>query len=104
MTSATYDRIRDAIVSKKQVVATYNGHTREMCPHCIGLNKDGGEQALFFQFAGGSSKGLPPGGEWRCIPLAQLTIIDIRDGPWHRGVSHSRPQTCVKRVDVEVRA
>ena len=102
MASATYNTVRAAIAAKRQVVANFGGHLREMCPHCIGLGKNGEEQALFFQFGGGSSSGLPPGGEWRCIPLSGLSNVQARDGPWHSGDSHKKPQTCVKDVDLEV--
>ncbi len=101
--TAVYAIVRDAIANKKQVTATYNGYVREMCPHCIGRGKDGSEYALFFQFAGGSKTGLPPGGEWRCIKLDQLMDVASKAGPWHTAqAQHSKPQTCVKEVDLEV--
>jgi hypothetical protein len=101
LASATYAIVRNAIARRKQIVADYHGFTREMCPHCIGRNKHGGEQALFFQFAGGSKSLLPPGGEWRCLPLSGLSNVRARDGPWHSGDSHRRPQGCVKDVDLD---
>ena len=98
-----YDLIRQAIVEKKQIHATYGGHHREMCPHVIGT-KNGRAQALFFQFAGGSSSGLPPEGEWRCIPIDGLTDVSIHDGDWHSGTRQpdGPPQSCVDDIDVEV--
>lgn len=102
MASTTHQIVREAIQGKKQIVGTYDGHVREMCPHCIGRNKDGGEQALFFQFAGGSKTGLLPGGQWRCFELGKLQNAVIRDGQWHTGPSHTRPQSCVNQVDVEI--
>jgi hypothetical protein len=57
----TYAVVRQAIIDKHQILATYKDHHREMCPHVIGT-KTGRQQALFFQFAGSSSTGLPPGG------------------------------------------
>lgn len=98
---AAYDIIADAIRTKKQITASYQGRYREMCPHVIG-RKNGRPQALFFQFAGESKSGLPPGGEWRCIPIEQLEQVQSREGPWHTGANHSRPQTCVSEIDVEV--
>ena len=98
---STYNLIRAAILNKQQVVATYNGHRREMCPHTLG-RKGGRAQCLFYQFAGSSSSALPPGGEWRCIPIAGLQDVLLRDGPWYTGTSHTRPQTCVGDVDVTV--
>jgi hypothetical protein len=102
MASNVYQIVRAAIAAKKQILATYQGLPREMCPHCIGLNKNDGEQALFFQFAGESKSGLPPGGQWRCLDLSELSNVISRDGPWHSGDSHKKPQTCVKDIDLEV--
>ena len=53
-----YQVIRDAIVNKRIIKGTYQGHAREMCPHVLGRNKRHQEQALFYQFAGSSSSGL----------------------------------------------
>ena len=100
----TYQKIKDAIINKKQVVATYNGHRREMCPHCLG-SKSGREQALFYQFGGTSSSGVvvPNGRDnWRCIPIAGLADVHVVDGPWYTADNHSRPNTCVDLIDVEV--
>jgi len=102
---ATYQVIRDAIVNKKQILATYDGFHREMCPHAIGT-KNGRQQALFFQFAGDTSKGpirdpYSPG-NWRCLAIDQLSNVQVRDGDWYTGSNHSQAQTCVGDVDVEV--
>lgn len=96
-----YALIYDAIVNKRHVIATYHGLYREMCPHTLGT-KRGRRQALFYQFAGESSKGLPPDGEWRCIILDQLENVSVREGEWHTSPDHSVPQTCVDVIDVEV--
>ena len=52
-----YATIRQAILDKEQVLATYHGYHREMCPHVIGW-KHGEEHALFYQF-GGQSGDVP---------------------------------------------
>lgn len=96
-----YSLVREAIVERKQIVAVYKGHKREMCPHVIGTKK-GREQALFFQFAGSSSQGLPPQGEWRCVPIEGLSDISMRKGAWHTSERHRQDQTCVDEVDVEI--
>lgn len=104
--SATYDIIRNAIINKLQVVATYDGHVREMCPHVIGT-KGGREQALFYQFGGTSSSGaIVPNSpkNWRCLPIEGLSGVSTRPGQWHTGANHSRPQACVDNIDVEVRS
>lgn len=95
-----YALIRQAIEERRQVHAAFGGYQRRMCPHILGT-KDGLPRALFFQFAGGSSRGLAPGGDWRCLPLDGLTEISVHDGPWHTR-AHSEPQHCVERIDLEV--
>lgn len=99
--SDAYSIVRQAIIGKQQVIATYRGHRREMWPHVIGT-KVGQRQALFFQFAGSSSSGLPPGGEWRCIPIDGLSDVSTQSREWHAGPTHTQEQTCVDAVDVEV--
>lgn len=104
MSSANYATIRTAILNKQQVVAIYQGHVREMCPHVIGT-KGGREQALFYQFGGTSSSGpiIPNSPKnWRCIPVDGLSNITARPGAWHSEDNHSQAQTCVDDIDVEV--
>ncbi len=99
--SAVYNIIRNAILQKHQVIATYQGYQREMCPHVLGT-KRGHERALCFQFAGGSRKRLPPTGQWRCIDLDQLSNVSTRQGPWHTGSRRlwtDQKQTCVDWID-----
>jgi len=97
---STYELIRQAMLERQQVEAVYDGHRRRLCPHVIGTAK-GEQRALFFQFAGTSSRGLPPGGDWRCLSLARLSEVVVRDGSWHSR-PHSRPQHCVEQVDLEI--
>lgn len=102
--SNAYNLIREAIMKKQQVVATYDGHVRELCPHAIGT-KGGQEQALFYQFGGTSSSGpiIPDSPKnWRCIPIGGLSNVSVRPGPWHTSGNHSKAQTCVDNIDVEV--
>lgn len=99
--STNYDLIRKAAVEGKQAVFMYQGYRRETCPHVVG-HKNGLERVLVFQFAGGSSSGLPIDGQWRCLSPGEISGIELRDGPWKYGKSHSRPQTCVDNIDVEV--
>ena len=99
-----YSIIRQAIIDRDQVTATYKGYHREMCPHAVGT-KDGLEKALFYQFADGSSSGLGPDGSdknWRCIFIEELGNVSARKGAWHTAPTHSRRQTCIDIVDVEV--
>jgi hypothetical protein len=99
--SDTYGTLYAAIQTKQLISAMYQGLIREMAPHALGT-KNGKPQCLFFQFAGESKTGLPPGGMWRCIPLDGLQIANVYAGPWHTGTDHSRPQTCVGEIAIEV--
>jgi len=99
-----YDIIKQAILKKQQITATYNGLHREMCPHVIG-KKNGKAHCLFYQFAGQSSSGsiVPNSLEnWRCIPVDKLKDVVAREGEWNTAGNHSTSQTCVDDVDVEV--
>ena len=60
MPSATYNLFREAILQEKQVICSYNGEYREVCPVILGRTR-GEEKALTFQVGGGSRSGLPPG-------------------------------------------
>jgi len=100
VTSAVYSLVRQAILEKKQVHAVFAGLPRRLCPHVIGA-KNGRPQALFFQFGGSSRRGPLPAGDWRCLPIDQLTDVSIHEGSW-RTRRHTQPQSCVDEVDLEV--
>ena len=101
MPSLTYKLFAEAMAGRKQILCTYDGHPREFCPIILG-HSQGQEKALIFQFGGGSSKGLPPGGQWRCLFLAKVGNVQLRDGAWRAGDSHTQPQGCVEIVDLDV--
>jgi len=98
---ATYALVRQAIAAKRPIVAIYDGHPRELCPHVIGT-RDGRAQALCFQYGGSSGSGLPPGGDWRCLAIAGLTDVALVDGPWHTRGWNPAAQHCVAHVDLAV--
>jgi hypothetical protein len=95
------DLLIEAIHQRKQVTGYYDGFRREMCPHVIGWKRDS-HHVLSYQFAGDSSKGLPSGGEWKCMDVDGISELALRDGPWHTGATHGKPQTCVDRIEAQV--
>jgi hypothetical protein len=97
----SYDIFKGAILARQQVVCIYKGHERFVCPHVIGL-KNGKRQVLTWQFAGGSSSGLPREGQWRCMEVDQVTNARAQDGEWHTGKEHTQRRVCVDEIDVEV--
>jgi hypothetical protein len=101
MPSATYRMIAQAILERKQVLCMYDGFPRAVCPVMLG-HRQGRERALTYQFAGGASKGLPAGGQWKCLDLAKMSDVELRSGAWHDGASHSMPQHCIDEVDLDI--
>ena len=102
MPSATYELFLRAMREKKQIACVYQGHRRELCP--ILLGRTGlDEKSLVYQFAGDTSDGrIKPGGDWKCLKLAEVRDPVLRDGAWHAGDSHSAAQVCMKMVEYDV--
>ena len=101
MPSAAYRLFREAVLNEKQVTCSYLGRYRALCPVVIG-HTDNQEKVLAYQFAGESTSRLPRGGEWRCLDLAKVSDVRLRDGSWHEGAGHQSEQTCVREVDIDV--
>jgi hypothetical protein len=101
MPSPTYKLITQAMVSRRQVLCIYRGFARELCPIILG-HTEGRERVLAFQFAGGSKSGLPQGGQWKCLDVAEMSRVKLREGRWYSGHSHRGPQHCVADVDLDV--
>ena len=99
--SSVYKLFEQAMISRKQIRCTYNGRSRELCPVILG-HSQGQEKALTYQFGGQSEKGLPPGGQWRCLWLSKVSNVRLRDGPLYAGDRHDQPQGCVEIVDLDV--
>lgn len=79
-----------------------DGRYREACPHILGYKISGKDAVFVFQIGGESTSRLLPEGDWRCFDLDRLTDIQLRDGPWRGGTRHSKPQSCIQFVDVDV--
>ena len=101
MSSSNYDLVAQAILERHQILCLYQGYARALCPALLGHTR-GEEYTLAFQFAGDSSKGLPPAGKWKCLKIAEMTNVELRAGEWHAGSSHRERQQCVKQVDLDV--
>jgi hypothetical protein len=100
----TYNLVKQAILNKQCVTCNYNGYSRIMTPHVLGT-KNGKQQALFYQYAGQSSSGLSadPNKNWRCIPIDKIENLSINNDLFQTANNHSRTQTCVDSIDVEVK-
>jgi len=100
--SEPYRLFERAMIERKQILCMYDGYRRELCPVILG-HSQGEEKALTFQFGGERKSGLSPGGgQWKCLLLAGVSEVQLRDGPWHAGSRHSQKQSCVEVVDLDV--
>jgi predicted DNA-binding transcriptional regulator YafY len=99
--SAVYELFVQAMSELKQILCTYEGCRREICPVILGHTR-GQEVVLAYQFGGQSSSGLPPNGEWKCFKLSRVSGVQLREGRWHVGTGHAKRQTCVQDVDYDV--
>jgi hypothetical protein len=99
--SETYRLFEQAMLEKKQILCTYDGYHRELCPIILG-HSNGKEKALTYQFGGEGRSILLPGGDWRCLFLANVTEVRLRKGRWYAGGSHRQPSSCVEEVDLDV--
>ena len=94
-----YTILAEAIGTKQQVIARYQGKERVFSPHALGT-KRGVHHVLVYQYAGGSRTGLPPGGEWRCLDVGELGEIRLEPGAWRTAANVFNPQSCLDDVDV----
>lgn len=101
MPTATYQLFREAILQEKQVVCEYDGYPRELCPIIIG-HKAGEERVFAYQVGGSASRPLPAGGDWKCLVLSRVKRAALGDGPWREGASHSKEQTCIPEIDLDI--
>ena len=98
-----YAALAEAIGGKQQVTARYRDRERVFSPHALGT-KRGAAHVLVYQYAGESETGLPPGGEWRCLNLEELSDIRLEPGAWRTAENVFNPQSCLDEVDVVVDA
>lgn len=100
--SETYRLFVQAMAERKQIVCTYNGRRRVVCPIILGQSQ-GEERALTYQLDGESnSQELPPDGDWKCLTLSNVSEVQLREGPWYSGDSHKQHSRCVEVVDLDV--
>jgi hypothetical protein len=98
-------QVRAAIIHRRPIAALYRGRRRLLCPHLLGWNRQRRLQVLCYQYGGDSESGLMPAGasdNWRCLAVENLNQPEILDGPWQTAENHSRPQTCIEEVELDV--
>ena len=99
-----YRLFRTAVISKRPIRAIYHGRDRWFCPRRLGRNQEGQIRVLCYQYGGESNSGLQSAGSpanWRCLALEKLSRVELLEDVWHTAPNHSRPQTCIAKVDVD---
>lgn len=83
---------------RRHVICEYRGGRHEICPAILGF-ANRAEKALAFEVSP-SASGAPLSGDWVCLPLAGLRILELREGPWFDGPAPDA-QTCVAEVEYD---
>lgn len=102
--SSVYELLRQAIVRRQQVLATYKGLPRSFCPHAIG-RKQGVAHCLVYQFAGrSSSRIITPSSpdNWRCLLVDELQDVRVREGAWYTAWNFTEPSSCIDEIDISL--
>jgi hypothetical protein len=99
--SKNYVLIWRAIRERKQMTCVFDGRYREACPIVLGYSSDGEERVLAFQIGGETSPGSKLPG-WRSFYLADIHDLKLRGGPWIQGLRHTKTQSHIQFVDVDV--
>lgn len=97
--------LRVAVGRRWPIAAVYDDCRRMLCPHRLGWNKEGQRQVLCYQYGGASVSGLAPGGarsNWRGLAVDKLSTVELLQDSWHTAPNHSRPQTCIVQVEMDV--
>jgi hypothetical protein len=78
--SSAYSLFEQAMTSKKQILCTYDGYRRELCPVILG-HTNGREVVLAYQFAGQSKGGLPPGANGNAYRSSRSAAFSFATAP-----------------------
>jgi len=98
-----YNKIKDAIKNKQVIKAVYKNRYYEICPHILG-SKEGHRRVLCYQFKSLAITDLEKDNHchWLCIPLSELSEVEITDGNWRCTQNTIRPSECMDTIDCMV--
>ena len=99
-----YRLVWTSVANRQPIEAMYQERHRLFCPHRLGRNREGRLRVLCYQYGGESQSGLQRAGSqanWRCVALEKLSRVELLEGAWQTAPNHSRPQTCIAKVDVD---
>lgn len=99
-----YRLVSTAVANKQPMEAVYHRHSRQLCPHRLGRNRERQLRVLCYQYGGDSESGLQPEGSpanWRCLAVEKLSRVRLLEDAWHTAPNHSRPASCVTDPDID---
>jgi hypothetical protein len=91
----SYDVIRQAILDRRSLTATYDGAVLHFSPHVLGRHPDRSLRVVAFQYVGDTERG-----RWRCLALGRLERVGPNRDGWHSGHDRGRPTKCVVQIEV----
>lgn len=100
--SRSYEAIREAIQTRRRVVAVYRERWVALCPHILGWARDEAYVLAYRLFPDGDGdlRSGPPG-YWDRLRVGDLSEIRVAPGSWLPGPHVTRPLPGLEFVDVD---
>ena len=96
----SYLVIRQAIIDRASVTASYENYIRHFSPHIIGKHGNGVPIVVAFQYGGGKPGGLSPIGEWCQYLMPRLHYVRRNGDRWLHGLPQGKPMEGLSEIDV----
>ena len=96
----SYALIRQAILDRASLTATYENYVRHFSPHMIGKHTNGVPIVVAYQYGGGKPGGLSLSGEWCWYLLPRLHYVKRNGDRWLTGPLTGKPCDAIREIDV----
>jgi uncharacterized protein len=94
-----YSRLQKAVLQRHTIKCLWKGLERQFCPYALGM-KDGRAHIIVWQNGGKSWNPLRAQGDWRCVPIAQITDLQRDERAWQCDSAPPPPHMALDLVDV----
>lgn len=94
----TRELIARAIRERKVIILRYaDGSLRSVCPHAMGLGKDGRRRVLAYQFDGETGEG------WRDLILSRIVeVVRLRNWRWRSAGNYAGGGKSIRTLEVAI--
>lgn len=97
----TKDLLISAIQLRRVVTLTYQGYTRTVEPHCIGVDKHGVAKLRCFQTSGGSNSGNPV--DWKLFIVREIHSASMSEAVFSSArPGYRRGDSAMRRIDAQL--